>query len=67
MKTLQGTDLLALQRGTGTYKVVYSDLNQVVSVGTTPPTTPVKGALWHNTDKGVTYVFNGSVWVGRAN
>ena len=65
MKTLQPTDILPLGRGAATFKVAYSDLNQVVSVSTTPPTNPAQGAQWHNIDKGVTYTFNGSSWIGR--
>jgi hypothetical protein len=65
MKTLLGTDLLAVGRGAATYKITYSDLNQVVSVGATPPTGPVKGSAWLNTDNGILYVYTGSVWVGK--
>lgn len=65
MKTLQASDLLALGRGAATYKVQYSDLNQLVAVGGTPPATPVKGALWLNDTKGVLYTYDGSVWVGK--
>jgi len=64
MKTILGTDLLPIGRGAATHKVEFSDLNQVVSVGATPPASPVKGSLWHNTNKGVTYVFDSNYWVG---
>lgn len=64
MKTLQKTDLFALGRGSAAYKVAFEDINQVVSVGATPPTAPVKGALWFNVDKGVTYTYDGTYWIG---
>ena len=64
MKALLGTDLLAVGRGAATFKAEFSDLNQVVSVGATPPTSPRKGSLWYNTDKGVTYVYDCTYWVG---
>ena len=64
MKTLQSTDLFALGRGSATYKVAFSDLNQIVPVGTTPPTSPTVGALWFNSGKGVTYTWNGKHWIG---
>jgi hypothetical protein len=65
MKTLQQTDLFALGRGAATYKVSYSDLNQMVPVSNTPPTSPKAGALWYSQDKGVLYTFNGTSWIGR--
>lgn len=65
MKTLKASDLLALGRGAATYKVQYSDLNQLVAVGVKPPSAPVKGALWLNDTNGVLYAYNGSVWVGK--
>jgi hypothetical protein len=64
MKSLLGTDLLAVGRGAATFKAEFSDLNQVVSVGATPPASPQKGSLWHNTGNGVTYVYNSTHWVG---
>jgi len=65
MKSLIGTDLLAIRRGLANYKVDFSDFNQVVSVGAAPPASPVSGALWLNNGNGVIYVFNGTVWVGN--
>jgi hypothetical protein len=65
MKALQATDLFAVRRGIANYKVDWSDMNQVVSVGTTPPAAPRSGALWLNTSKGVVYVFDGTYWVGK--
>lgn len=65
MKTVNSTDLLAITRGHDTHKVVFSDLNQLVSHGTTPPASPKSGALWFNTNKGVLYSFNGTVWIGN--
>jgi hypothetical protein len=39
---------------------------RAVTVGTAPPTTPapVSGQLWLNTNKGILFTFDGSVWVG---
>jgi hypothetical protein len=64
MKTLQKTDLFALGRGAATYKVAFSDLNQMVPIGATPPASPSVGTLWYSSDKGVLYTFDGTVWIG---
>lgn len=65
MKALAATDLFALRRGAANYKVDWSDMNQVVSVGATPPASPQSGALWLNNAKGVLYVFDGTYWIGN--
>jgi hypothetical protein len=64
MKALQSTDIFAIGRGHATYQVAFSDMNQLVPVGTTPPAAPKAGALWYNTNKGVTYVWDGNYWIG---
>jgi hypothetical protein len=62
----QSTDLLAVGRGAATHKATFKDvINGVVSVGATPPTSPVAGQLWLNPDNGVIYAYSGSVWVGH--
>jgi hypothetical protein len=64
MKTLQKTDLFPLGRGAATYSVSYADLNQLVPVAVVPPPSPMNGALWYHSDKGVLYTFNGTSWIG---
>ena len=73
MSTLQTTDLFPVTRGTNTYKVSYQDIvdgaskHQQVTMSATPPTTPVAGDLWFNSNKSTLYAFyndgSSSQWV----
>ena len=35
------------------------------AIGTTPPVNKPTGKLWLNTNNGILYTYNGSVWVGK--
>ena len=72
MSTLQTTDLFPVTRGTNAYKVSYQDIvdgvhKTRVVMSATPPTTPVAGDLWFNTNRSTLYAFyndgSSSQWV----
>lgn len=62
---LLSTDLFPVGRGAATHATTWADVQAVVTVGPSAPTTPKKGQLWLNDTNGITYTYNGSVWVGH--
>lgn len=59
------SDLFPVGRGAATHKTTWADVQAVVTVGASAPTGPKQGQLWLNTNNGITYTYNGSVWVGH--